>query len=292
MATGGVTAAIDLSDGLSLDAARMIEASGCGAVLIAEQIPQHPSAVALGEQDAQRTPLERALHDGEDFELLLAVAPDSWRPLEAALRDDPDNAARLIAIGYCDASQGLRLEQGGQIAPLPARGYEHGAAGPPSIDASAESYTLSLVDESATRRLAVWLAQALPDSAVVSLNGELGAGKTFLVRELASAWGVAPDEVFSPTFVLVRTLRGERMLHHLDAYRVADDDEFWELGVDELFQDRAATIIEWGGRFESLLPEDRLDIELQWVAPSQRRAILRPRGAFRWATRQRPPDST
>ncbi len=68
----------------------------------------------------------------------------------------------------------------------------------------------------------------------------------------------------SPTFTLLQTHRGRITLHHLDAYRLADEDEFLELGVDELFEDdQAWTLIEWADRVESVMPADTLWIEIK-----------------------------
>ena len=92
---------------------------------------------------------------------------------------------------------------------------------------------LSGVD--ATRRLGAMLAESFPPQAVIGLNGTLGAGKTFLARSIAEAIGVAPSEATSPTFTLIQAYRNSgKTVYHIDAYRVADVDEFLDLGVEEL----------------------------------------------------------
>ena len=128
-----------------------------------------------------------------------------------------------------------------------------------------------LSDEAGTAALGRTLAATLPTRAVVGLNGPLGAGKTRLVQAVAEASGVDRRDVTSPTFVLVQEYHGTRTIYHADAYRLADDDEFWQLGLDERFDESALTFIEWADRFVDCLPADRLDIHLTPLAGDGRR---------------------
>jgi thiamine-monophosphate kinase len=112
-------AMIDISDGLAADINHICVESGCGAVLHADQIPI--SADALAMQDG-RSPLDHALSDGEDFELVLAVSPDDARRL---IQSQPVSGITLVHIGEC-VEQGLWIEQGGKRQSLEPRGYEHG----------------------------------------------------------------------------------------------------------------------------------------------------------------------
>ena len=120
-----VHAAIDVSDGLSLDLARMMRASGTAALLDLPAIPIHPDAVRMSETagDGAR-PLDRALSDGEDFELLLALPPDDARRLAAeavAVTGTP-----FTVIGEVVAGAGLTARfADGSTVPLIPRGYEH-----------------------------------------------------------------------------------------------------------------------------------------------------------------------
>lgn len=110
--------------------------------------------------------------------------------------------------------------------------------------------------------LAAAMVRELPSPLVIGLVGTLGAGKTTFVQALARAAGIDAVDVTSPTFTLLQTHRGAIVIHHLDAYRLADDEEFLQLGVDELFADEAWTIIEWGDRVAEVLPAETLWIEL------------------------------
>lgn len=118
-----VHAAMDVSDGLSLDLSRMCSESGCGAVLRPDAIPISEDARRLAARDAATgSALEHALSDGEDFELLLAM------PAEAAARAIRDRpfAARLTIVGEFTAERGLwSLDAADARVPLAPRGYEH-----------------------------------------------------------------------------------------------------------------------------------------------------------------------
>jgi thiamine-monophosphate kinase len=110
-------AMIDISDGLAADVAHLCTESACGAVLRAESIPIADAAQRMGDK---RTPLEHALGDGEDFELVFAVAPTD---AEALLRSPPISG--LAVVGACVTEAGLWLEENGQRQPLPPLGYVH-----------------------------------------------------------------------------------------------------------------------------------------------------------------------
>ena len=121
--------------------------------------------------------------------------------------------------------------------------------------------------------LANWMVKSLPQQVTIGITGTLGAGKTPLVQLLSAAAGIDRAGVTSPTFTLLHTHRGSLTIHHLDAYRVADEDEFLELGVEELFEDKAWTVIEWADRVETVLPGETLWISLEPLVQSDRRKI-------------------
>ncbi|MBL8855927.1 MAG: tRNA (adenosine(37)-N6)-threonylcarbamoyltransferase complex ATPase subunit type 1 TsaE [Planctomycetaceae bacterium] len=122
------------------------------------------------------------------------------------------------------------------------------------------------------------LAQNLPDGAIVSLEGTLGAGKSILVRGIASGLGIDPETVTSPTFTLWQSYHGLRELHHLDVYRLQDPAEFLDLGVEELFQSDGLAIIEWGEKVRSVLPPDHYRVMIEIDEQTNRRIELVPPG--------------
>ena len=121
-----VHAAIDISDGLSLDLWRMATASGCGAVVRADDIPIADSAQQLSRSGSGKSPLQHALTDGEDFELLLAIAPESLPRIASS----PELADRLKIIGRLEETPGLWLESKHGRRPIAPRGYLHGSENP------------------------------------------------------------------------------------------------------------------------------------------------------------------
>jgi thiamine-monophosphate kinase len=113
---------MDISDGLTLDAARMANASGCGIVLDLAKIPISNDAERLASMDENQSALEHALTDGEDFELLLAVPPAA---ADGLLGDQPLEVP-LTRIGECIEKAGLwQRGADGSLTAITPRGYEH-----------------------------------------------------------------------------------------------------------------------------------------------------------------------
>jgi tRNA threonylcarbamoyladenosine biosynthesis protein TsaE len=129
-------------------------------------------------------------------------------------------------------------------------------------------------DESATQAFGAALAEVLPPGTTVALRGTLGAGKTRLVQAVAAACGVPPEEVTSPSFVLVQEYHGRVLLYHIDAYRIAGRQEFLELGPEEFFDSQAITLVEWADRVADCLPPQRLEIDVEVTGPQSRRFVV------------------
>jgi tRNA threonylcarbamoyladenosine biosynthesis protein TsaE len=121
-----------------------------------------------------------------------------------------------------------------------------------------------------TRRLGMRLGSLLGLSDLVCLSGDLGAGKTTLVQGIAQGWG-SLDRVSSPTFVLVNEYRRPdgHCLYHLDAYRLANWLEAEDLDMERMLE-TGSMIIEWPERIQEVLPQERLWINLRWIADEQR----------------------
>jgi tRNA threonylcarbamoyladenosine biosynthesis protein TsaE len=145
------------------------------------------------------------------------------------------------------------------------------------------SYSVSLQSLDDTDRLGALLAEVIGPGMTVALHGTLGAGKTRLVEALAAAVGIARDDVVSPTFVLCQQYAGRRgdqprTLYHFDAYRLRDEDEFLELGVEEYFESDGITLIEWADRVSDCLPRDHLTIQMSVISDSGRQVTLSATG--------------
>lgn len=124
----GLHASMDISDGLAIDLSRLCHESGIGAELLAEQIPVSQAA-RLMSSTSGKTPLQHALGDGEDFELLLAINPQIWPELaefwSGEMKKDKKLAA-LSMVGRATSDMKLKLiRDDGQIDILLAEGYEH-----------------------------------------------------------------------------------------------------------------------------------------------------------------------
>jgi tRNA threonylcarbamoyladenosine biosynthesis protein TsaE len=142
-----------------------------------------------------------------------------------------------------------------------------------------ETLTMPLPNRRATRRLGARLGELLRAGDLLVLEGDLGAGKTFLVRAIARRLGVpSAVPVTSPTFTLVQehsTPSGP--LLHADLYRLGDADELVELGLVPRIGGDAVVIVEWGDRFADALGGEGLWIHLG-LTESGRSARLEARG--------------
>ncbi|MCK5680585.1 tRNA (adenosine(37)-N6)-threonylcarbamoyltransferase complex ATPase subunit type 1 TsaE [bacterium] len=107
---------------------------------------------------------------------------------------------------------------------------------------------------------------------VVTLQGDLGAGKTLLTKGIAKGLGV-PDWYYlnSPTFTLINEYRGRLPLYHLDLYRLGDRDELFELGFNDYLAEPGVLVIEWPEKAEGLLPLTNLiNIRIEIVSSEER----------------------
>jgi len=134
-------------------------------------------------------------------------------------------------------------------------------------------------DPDATRDLGERLAHALRPGDVLSLRAPLGAGKTCFVQGLARGLGVDPSvPVTSPTFTLVGEYPGRIPLRHADFYRIEDEQRLFEAGFDDLFDGEGVVAVEWGERWPSSLPADRVEVRIEILSSGDRRIELDARG--------------
>ncbi len=141
-------------------------------------------------------------------------------------------------------------------------------------------YTMELFLSSPTRTnlLGRTIGRVLHKGDVLALTGELGSGKTTLVRGVAAGLGISSATVSSPTFVLVHEYHGRLPLFHLDLYRLKEPADAEAIGLSGCFTESSVTAVEWADRFPFLLPQDHLDICLWHRSLTRRRAVLKATG--------------
>ena len=128
-----------------------------------------------------------------------------------------------------------------------------------------------------TEAIAASLAAALVPNDVVTLAGELGAGKTQFVRGLIRGLGGDPRAVSSPTFALLHVYpTGRLVVNHLDAYRVQGGDDFDAIGFDELLDAGGVTVVEWAERVIDRIPTGAWRVDLRAVSVEQRVVHITP----------------
>jgi tRNA threonylcarbamoyladenosine biosynthesis protein TsaE len=131
-----------------------------------------------------------------------------------------------------------------------------------------------------TERLGRALGELLGPGQVVGLVGELGAGKTCLVRGVAAGLGVDPSvPVASPTFTLVNEHPGRLTLYHIDLYRLGLPEELAEIGVHDCYRGEGVCLVEWFDRFPEERPPEFLLVELLVSGERRRRLQVSARGA-------------
>ena len=131
--------------------------------------------------------------------------------------------------------------------------------------------------EEETQALGGKLIRMLPVPSFVALYGDLGAGKTALVRGMGAQAGTS--EVRSPTFTIVHEYETTPRLIHFDAYRLSDAEELFAIGFEEYLAQNAVVVLEWAERVPEALPNERLEIHLSGSGEDPREIALIPLGA-------------
>jgi tRNA threonylcarbamoyladenosine biosynthesis protein TsaE len=120
------------------------------------------------------------------------------------------------------------------------------------------------------------LARELAPPKLVVLTGDLGAGKTTLIKGIAEGFGAAKQEdVTSPTFTLIHEYRGKDAdLFHIDLYRVDTPRELETLGLDDLKSERSVLLMEWGEKFERFVKERDVEIRFERRGENERKIVV------------------
>ena len=120
------------------------------------------------------------------------------------------------------------------------------------------------------------LASVLVPPKIVVLQGDLGAGKTTLVKGIAEGFHAAShDDVTSPTFTLIHEYRGPTAsLYHIDLYRIDTPRELETLGLDDLMTDKSVLLIEWGEKFPRFQKERDVEIAIKRISENERKITV------------------
>lgn len=132
-------------------------------------------------------------------------------------------------------------------------------------------YNLKGIDQ--TYSFARSLAKNLKAKDVISLIGDLGAGKTTLTKGIGEYFGVDKD-ITSPTFSLVNTYYTDPVLNHMDLYRLENEDEILSLDIDELLYPDGITIIEWAEMAKSYMPRNLIEIYIDKIGDRDRKVRI------------------
>ena len=127
-------------------------------------------------------------------------------------------------------------------------------------------------DPERTRAIGEALGRLLEAGDVVALAGPLGAGKTVFAKGIAKGLGVV-EEVTSPSFNIVIEYKGRAPVYHVDFYRLYAESEAIDVGAEEYIYGDGVTILEWADRFPGLLPEERLDVEINFGRRNKERIL-------------------
>ena len=126
-----------------------------------------------------------------------------------------------------------------------------------------------------TMNLGEKLGDLLKPGCLITLSGDLGAGKTTFTKSIGKSLGVK-KVINSPTFTILKSYYGKMPLHHIDAYRLEGITQ--DLGFEELFEDDGVCIIEWPDFILDQLPMERLDIEIRRIDDEKRLFLFNPIG--------------
>ncbi|MGE4357276.1 MAG: tRNA (adenosine(37)-N6)-threonylcarbamoyltransferase complex ATPase subunit type 1 TsaE [Candidatus Omnitrophota bacterium] len=133
-------------------------------------------------------------------------------------------------------------------------------------------------NEIETKKIGKELGKNLVSGDIIALMGELGAGKTVLVKGIAQSLGIPAQLINSPSFVLIREYPAKINLYHFDLYRLKNLNEIETLGWEEYLSKKGILIIEWAERMRDILPEEYLCVKMKILDTREREIKLIPHG--------------
>lgn len=135
-------------------------------------------------------------------------------------------------------------------------------------------FTRTVNNENETAKLAEEFAKIIHKGQVIVLNGNLGAGKTFFIKNLLSSFGI--KNVNSPTFSIVNEHEGKIKAFHFDFYRLNKIEELYDIGWEDYLNDSdSIVLIEWGNLLQDALPVKRIEISIGFIDETKRKFEFR-----------------
>lgn len=128
-----------------------------------------------------------------------------------------------------------------------------------------------------TEKIGQIISRCLDKGTVICLDGDLGVGKTALTQFIAREFGVE-EYITSPTFTIIKEYEGRLPFYHMDVYRIDSEDDMYDLGYDEYIYSEGVTVIEWSHKINGILPDERIDIEIQRLDDTRRTMDIDGRG--------------
>ena len=130
-------------------------------------------------------------------------------------------------------------------------------------------YLRKSTSEDDTILIANEFAEKLQNGMIIVLNGELGIGKTFFIKNVLKKFSVTNSN--SPTFAIVNEYYGDKIFYHFDFYRINKESELHDIGIEDYFNDEQSIIfIEWGNLFPQVLPKKRIEINISYINDNER----------------------
>ena len=131
------------------------------------------------------------------------------------------------------------------------------------------NYSRKSNSENETIAIAKEFAKLITDGMVVTLIGNLGAGKTFLIKRILEDFNI--NNANSPSFAIVNEYYGKKKFYHFDFYRINSQVELIDIGIEDYFNDdEAVTFIEWADMFPNVIPSKRIEVKINMMENDSR----------------------